>query len=174
MKIRDSQRSKLYRAENILTQPRYDCTDMSVSAMEKYVLEVRTNPYLRRRYENELARSIYVGDGRARVKAAGDERGIYMPRWSREPYIVLHELSHCIQWRRYGAWRTAGHGWQFCAIYLDLVRFMMGRDAYEALKLSFRANRVRWTPKKRVVMSEEAKEKLRARMAYARSCKEKK
>jgi len=51
----------------------------------------------------------------------------------------------------------AWHGWQFCDIYLRLVLYVMGREAHDALKASFKVARIKyrqprtreWTPEQR-------------------------
>lgn len=145
---RDNQRRKLYRAEDVLKA--HSKRLETVKDIERFVEKLRKRATLVRRYGPELRRSFYIGDGRMRSKAGGDSRGIYMPRWSRTEFIVLHELAHSISIRKFGRSTIAGHGREFCGVYLDLVRYVLGKEAGEALKASFKAHGVKYKPKRRV------------------------
>ena len=91
---------------------------------------------------------------------------------SREGGIVLHELAHVICQREHGL-RVAGHGWQFCSIYLKLALYMMGREAHDALKKEMKVNRVRFTePRKRKPMDPLRKAALVARLAAYRAAQQ--
>jgi hypothetical protein len=84
---------------------------------------------------------------------------------------VLHELAHTITVREYGVY-VAGHGWQFCAVYLGLVLCILGREKHDVLKAAFKAHRIRFTPPrpKRQLMSEQ-RTQLTERLAAAREAK---
>ncbi len=167
---REYQQKKLYRAELVLKP--LSVRLETVPEMERYIKKVKKRATIARRYGKWLEREVYVGDGRARRRGGGDGRGIYMPIWSRTDHIVLHELAHTIVWRRYGS-HIAGHGWQFCATFYDLVRFMMGAEAGKALKASFKAHRVRMRPKAVRVSRPATPEQLErlAKMREARMAK---
>jgi putative metallohydrolase (TIGR04338 family) len=141
---RDNQRSKLYKAEKVLADKAFTYRLDTVRDMERLVKKVQTRATLVRRYGPELRKPIFVGDGRGKRNAGGDGQGIYMPRWSRTAYIVLHELAHTISIRKYGRSAIAPHGRHFCAVYLDLVRFILGKEAADALKASFRDRGVKY------------------------------
>lgn len=147
--LRDTQRSKVYAAENKALKA-FAVPLATVPEMEKFVERVRKRATLVRRYGPELARSIRVGDGRMRRRAAGNAAGIYMPRWSRLNWIVLHELAHTLSIRKHGRQNIAGHGREFCAVYIDLVRYMIGKEAADALKASFVEHGVKYK-KRRIV-----------------------
>lgn len=167
---RDSQRRKLYKAEEVMKEhaAAYQRLE-TVEEIYRYIANVvLRSSALRNRYERELRREIKVGDGRRRRRAGGDVQGIYMPKWSRHVIWVLHEIAHTIQMRRHG-YCVSSHGREFCAIYLDLVRFCVGGDAYDKLKASFIEHRVKFKAKRRVTMSEEQKEAMRGRMQIARA-----
>ena len=146
---RDTQRSKVYAAENKALKP-FAVRIETVPEIERYVERVRKRATLARRYGPELARPIRVGDGRMRRRAGGDAAGIYMPRWSRTQWIVLHELAHTISIRKHGRSNIAGHGREYCAVYIDLVRYMIGKEAADALKASFVEHGVKYKKKRSV------------------------
>lgn len=78
-------------------------------------------------------------------KASGTT--IYLDKWARQKYIVVHELAHVVDRNENGApnkpWHQ-GHGWQFCLIYLKLVELAFGHDAKKELRDSFRNEGVRF------------------------------
>lgn len=156
---RDCQRSKLYKAERVLSP--LSIRLETVQDMETFIKRVLQKAPIQARYARETRMAIAVGDGRGRSRTAGgDGDGITVPRSGRTQWIVLHEVAHTLTIRRYGA-HIAGHGWQFAAIYLDLIRFGLGTEAHRMLKESFKAHKVRWTPKKARPASPELLERLR-------------
>ena len=71
--------------------------------------------------------------------------------------------------------KPAWHGWEFCQTYLKVVGNVMGPEARDALKASFKEEKVRFTPpRKKRELTEEQKQILRARMAVARAAKNRK
>lgn len=50
---------------------------------------------------------------------------------------VLHELAHVLTLRSYDGSRIAGHGQEFCRVYLDLVECVLGREASNILRVAF-------------------------------------
>lgn len=170
---RDSQRSKVYAAERATSMWGSERLE-TVPEIEKWLKSRLALVAIQRRYGQWInKRPIYVGDGHARHNAGGDGRGIYMPTWSRTKLVILHELAHTIVWRRYGS-QTAGHGWQFCATYLDLVRFILGAEAGEELKAAFKAGRVRYKePRRHQAMTAEQKSNQARHMAAMRDRREK-
>ena len=112
-----------------------------------------------------------IHDGRGRFLPGGWHEGITIPKHGRFTWVIVHELAHTVCQREHGT-LVAGHGWQFCAIYLRLVLLTMGREAYDALRASFKKHRVRYSePRKRKPLSAEQKAVLAARLAAARAAK---
>lgn len=56
----------------------------------------------------------------------------------------------------------AAHGWQYAAIYLDLVHFCMGKEAADALKAAFKDHKVRFRPKRQRTVTPQQIERLAA------------
>ncbi len=110
-------------------------------------------------------------DGRGRSNAGGCADYITLPLWARQTRTILHELAHLIADRKYARRNIAGHGWQFCAIYLDLVRFVMGLEAGDALKASFKTHKVRYREPTKRNMTPEQRQAAADRMAMARAAK---
>lgn len=192
MKIRDSQVSKLYRAEReawqIFSMPLPTTADI-----RQYLERQSGRKALQRRYGdaiNVTEWELEIADGRGtrHASAFGSHR-ISIPLWARNNWVVLHEWAHIIHNRlnvdgrissttfdlwRHGSRRQelqggAAHGWQFAAIYLDLVHFCIGRDAAVALKAAFKKHKVRYRPKAARVPTQEQLQRLAAMRAGRRA-----
>lgn len=186
MNIRDSQQSKLYRSERESLQV---CSSPlpTISDVRKYLERQSTRKPLQDRYGASVDVTdweLEVGDGRGcrRPLAYGTQK-ITIPRWALTEWVVLHEWAHIILNRlnvnfvpglgilNYGSRSfelrgpAASHGWQFAAVYLDLVYFCMGKDAAAALKASFKKHKVRYSPKRTRTATQEELERLAAMCA---------
>jgi len=168
MKERDTQRAKLYRAEEAALKRL--CKPLpTVQDIERYLREQSQLKPLRSRYGMAVDVTdwpLEVSDGRGRRRArAYDTHTIAIPLWARNNWLVLHEWAHIVHSRLGKEWRWtrcregigsrsaelrggAPHGWQYAAVYLDLVRFCIGKDAAEALKVSFKERKVRFKPRR--------------------------
>lgn len=139
-RYRDSQRGKLYAAQQIAfpdmthgPHPEF----RTVKQMQRYVDKLTSYAWFRRRFGN---RRIRVHDGRGRRRAGGAPGYITMPLWSRTLPTILHECAHaCERW-------PAKHGPWFCRAYLDLVHHAMSPEDATRLKAAYRLERVRWKP----------------------------
>ena len=100
----------------------------------------------------------------------GDKR-IQMSDYHANEMICLHELAHAVCEYEFGT--GVRHHWQFCMVYLKLVGNVMGVEARNILRQSFKDHKVKYTkPRAKRELSEEQKEVLRARIAVARAAKE--
>jgi putative metallohydrolase (TIGR04338 family) len=140
---RDAQRARVYRADGRLVEiakPLPEMTDL-----RRYVRRVWALKRVQAAFPQATALPLpTVSDGRGRRSAGGNLRGIKMPLWARNEAVTLHELAHTITLRTHGP-LVAAHGWQYCAIYLRLTLYAMGREAHDVLERAFLANRVRYT-----------------------------
>lgn len=187
---RDSQRQKVYVAENRATRwtgtPRSEL--MTISECQAYIDKVLASKWLRSQADlrSRLAAidkrgGVAVIAGRGGANATFDVR--YSQSWgevyretrpsislgvrTRQPYLLLHELSHILQ-----PSGSAFHGWEFCDILLRLVRHFLGADLHARLKAEFKAERVRFTaPRAKREMSPEQRALLTQRLAAARAAK---
>lgn len=173
-RLRDAQRSKVYKAEGAVKWESYDAhrTFTTVDDVQQWVDAFFERAYIKRRYVHfysKHARSqVWVKDGRgsARGRATVGPYGgsvIEMPPHSRKTWYVLHELSHHL------AGLSSDHHWLFVSVYLDLVRHIYGADAEKEFKAALRKHNVRWTPKRTRTMSEEQKAAGTARLARHRA-----
>lgn len=186
MKIRDTQRSKLYRAEREAWQV-LSCPLPTISDIRQYLEKQSTRKPLQRRYGasvNVTDWELEIADGRGcqHARANGTQK-ITIPRWARTEWVVLHEWAHIIHKRlnisfvpgsgilNYGSRSfelrgpAAPHGWQFASIYLDLVHFCISEEAARALKVAFKAHNVRYRPKPTRTVTEEQLARLAAMRA---------
>lgn len=183
---RDTQRQKVYDAERELFTHRPMWTD--IEDAQRWLDEKLSSAYLRRKYgrfvkvdvtetpttrtttEEKRVTPITIRPGYGHTRATGNpySREIQLPKWAREPIILLHETAHVLAPRVDAAW----HGWQFCEVYLDLVRHVMGKQTADELKAAFKRHRVRFTePRAKRELTEEQKQVLRDRLAATRQAK---
>ena len=171
MRERDSQRSKVYRAEAAAGIAGLKLE--TIPEIEKYLKRVFSHEWFKRHHPRAVR--FRVTDGRARGSACGGGGGLgvwmKMPRWSRWEGTVLHELAHGLNDIKQHH-RPAGHGWEFCEILLGLVRHYQGKDAAERLRLAFKEKRVRYhKPKRGRKLTPEQREAAISRLATARETK---
>lgn len=188
MKIRDTQRLKLHRASHEASQG-HSSPLATTSDIQKYLERQSARKVLQRRYGNAVdvtGWALRVSDGRSRRSAGvfGTDE-ISIPRWARNDWLVLQLWAHIIHKRtcvdgvisstscdflemgsRSRELRGgAHHGWQYAAIFLDLVHFCIGEEAAVALKAAFKKHKVRYRPKKTRVATQEQLQRLAAMRA---------
>lgn len=167
--MRDSQRQKLYAAENIAFRRLHEegvtaAPHRFVDPMSAQVLVNRIQGWKRAQKAWPLVarQTITVQKARsdsgasyARNGAAG--RKITL-KHSHE-WVVIHELAHHFAGLRHG------HDHVFCAVYLKLVLWHYGREAHDALKKSMKEQGVRFTPpRKRKPLTDEQRAAAAARL----------
>jgi hypothetical protein len=152
--MRDSQRSKVYAAEELLGD--YFTADRveQIPDILAYCQSILASEWFRHRFPGFIHIAVHDGGGRRSACAWAMGSTIRMPRFSRSKMCILHELAHLCadhQYRRKvptDPWQPiAAHGWEFCAIFLELVRQYLGQPRHDQLVAAFRAKRVQFTPK---------------------------
>lgn len=134
-RVRDSQRSRLYKAEEVLGQK--DLNEVgSIADCQAWVDRLCGERWFQSRWGR---REIEV-----RFKSYGSATGytnshICLPPWSRNPRVMLHEIAHVLTPSRYAA-----HGPEFAAMFVTLVELELGKEAARKLRDSFVANKVRY------------------------------
>lgn len=182
---RDQQRSRVYKSDGALMKVAKPLP--TVKEMQRYVDRLfgmrrmmiafpdafggkwrSRDPERQKHYKTKPISAPIVHDGRCRSRAGGWSRGVTMPVWSRNEAVLLHEIAHSICVRLYG-YTVAAHGWEYCAIYLKITLYAMGREAHDTLKAAFKANKVKFTaPRKRAPLSPEQRVANIARLAAYR------
>jgi putative metallohydrolase (TIGR04338 family) len=165
---RDSQRQRVYNAERALLPLAAPLRE--VRDVERYIKKNMARKAILRRYPR-ASLSVNVRDGRGtRSALAYGTHTISLPLWARNEAIALHEMAHIVTNRHFRG--QAGHGWEFCAVMLDLVRFCMGTEAHATLLASYKAHKVRYrAPRKRAPLTPEQRAALAQRLATARAAK---
>ncbi len=168
---RDSQRSKLYKAEEVLkpfAEPLPSVKD--IERFTKYVFGLGRVQHVFPQINVYGVPNIKDGRGQRRALAWGGHT-IGIPRWARNSHIVLHELAHIVSKRKFGP-NIQGHGWEYCETYLTLTLYVLGREAHDALKASFKANRVKFRqPRRGQPLTPERRARLTATLAQARAAR---
>jgi putative metallohydrolase (TIGR04338 family) len=144
---RDTQRSKLYKAERTLENfSGVACNERleTVAEIVSFVNRLVWRAPIQARYGNLVGvRQVAIKDGRGRRAAGGSMGFITMPTWSRSKLVVCHELAHTIALRKYGQRGVAWHGPEYAAIYLDLVQFGISKETADKLRAAFKKGRVK-------------------------------
>lgn len=157
--MRDSQRKKVYTAEEILKP--ISAKFNSIEETRSYVDRVTMSHFYQHQWP-AASWSIRVRDGRGTRIARGGRRGINLPLWARTEYVCLHEIAHCVV-------PDAKHNWQWAQVFLQLVEHFMGKQPAEILKQSFITHKVRFrAPQKRTPLSDERRAALAAQLKLAR------
>lgn len=163
---RDSQRSRLYRAESASGLEKH-AEKMTIAEAQAFVDRLLAQKTVQKHFPitGRIGTKVFVVAGRG-CYAEWLRRRITLAPWGRNPLVICHELAHILERR------GAAHGWEFAAAELWLVRRAMGKDAHDALKAAFKAGRVRYTaPRARRPLSDEEKAVLRQRLVAARAAK---
>jgi putative metallohydrolase (TIGR04338 family) len=128
--LRDNQRQRLYNAERralggLHAGPKdYFKTTTQI---EKWLLKnVIGKKWFK---ENFRITSVKVHPGKGRRNAGGTAYGyqaqLWLPRWARNEYVILHELAH-------GIVPNGRHGARYAGVYIYLVEKVLGEElAYE-------------------------------------------
>ena len=142
MRPRDMQRSKLYAAENRWRALIGDAHFRDRMGYLVFVEKIERDLWFRRKYG---ARAFTVKDGRGTTRAtAWGTKTLSLPKWARTPGVILHEVAHCVTNTEHDRSEVASHGWEFAAIFLDLVRHFLGVENHDKLRQCFREGRVRY------------------------------
>ena len=132
---RDSQRARLYRAEDEVPRGRRLPT---VEVLQAYADDLVASDWFAGRWGG---RSLEIRPGFGHRRATADRNGILqMPRWSRTELVLLHEVAHCLTAEHYAA-----HGPEYAGVFLALVRRRMSPASAQALEDAFVRHRVRWS-----------------------------
>lgn len=180
---RDSQKSKLYRAE----RHAFLSGDMAffqhdlhafpdLKACRLFALRVVQSKTVRRWWPHTTRiTDVYVGPGKGARIARGSydwsrsEARLKLPRWSRNKPIILHELAHSISEVNAGPGQRPAHGREFAGILLKLVGLFIGREAKKRLLAAYKKYQVRYKPKKKLTLERLAQLQQRGReLAAAR------
>lgn len=176
---RDSQKQRVYSAEQKFLRPYVDDYLGDVAQCQLFINQVMRRKYIAKHYPTGLGWPIrvvgipskhrwahaYCGASRIEV-GTGDAAS-----WSRTKSVMLHELAHILAFRKYLD-HSGSHNWQFAAVFLDLVRNVMGKEAAARLKAGYKVHRVRCTEPRKRTMTPAQKDAAAARLENARAKRE--
>jgi len=132
---RDSQRSRVYRAEHGLPG---GTAFPALQDCRAYVDGVTASAWWRSRYPALPAVEVRDGRGSSRARASTTVARISLPRGCRSQLVIFHELAHLATPRTFAA-----HGPEFASRYLEMVEHFMGAAPADALHRRFIEHRVR-------------------------------
>lgn len=157
--MRDSQRQKVYDSEGATFGWADSKTAMGMSEIDAFVRKITRTDWWEKNFGHGW--NITVTSGRYGATSYGGRSGhISFGVAARKKCYIFHELSHNICNAKYGRSNIAGHGWQFCATYLTLVRHYLGVEEHDRLKAEFKKRGVRFREPRKRSMTPEQKEAL--------------
>jgi hypothetical protein len=163
---RNSQFGKFWKAQSVLDS--IDRPFKTKKGMTTYIRKATDRAFLRRRYP-ELAKPIHIEFLPKFHREKGSSLSVSIPENRMNMHCVLYCLTRVIWCREArktrGGTTWAYNGWQWAAIYLDVVQSLMGKEAADLLKSAYSVYRVRWKPKKKVEVTDEMLERLAAARA---------
>lgn len=128
MRPRDKQRSRVYAWERAAHADQLYRGTMELDEAEHYVNRIWRAE--RGRYGRAKVPPPTLRDGRGRRSAVAYSmsHALGLPRWARNPWVILHEIAHQL------TPKDEGHGPRFVGVLIGLWSRHMGQDA-EALAL---------------------------------------
>ena len=159
--MRDSQRQRLYDAENEFRKLISYESFKDIEETRKFIEKVWNSKFTRKHFPIVTRHPCpYVADGRGTTWARGGLRRINLPAgWARNKIVALHELSHSVTIHN----NIPIHGREFAAAMLLLLNHFIGKKESKLLKQVFRKRGVKFRPKKKIIISFERLEQLRER-----------
>lgn len=153
MPPRDNQKSKVYKAEGVVSKFKSRHAEKLLTTKVAYQFGTKVDRVMieqAQAYVDDLVSQRWFQSrwGRrkieVRLKVYGSATGyhgghICLPPWARNERVILHEVAHTLLTSRY-----APHGPEFAATYLTLVENRCGKDAAAALREAYKANRVKY------------------------------
>lgn len=172
MRRRDGKKTAFYGAEDEALQWHGQKVFPSLAHIDDYVRKtVLRDKWFKRNFG---VRVVRVLPSEKKDYSSASTGYIKMAKVHYIEYIVLHELAHGLApltgWAAGNPAARVSHGREFAHTYLLLVQHFIGAEAAKKLRASFRKHRIKYTQPRQI--SEEQKEKLRARLAALRAAKQ--
>lgn len=169
--MKDSQKQKVYNSE-FRVRPNVENVN-SHEQVQEFVDRVLSNKKVLSLYGKQLtARTVNVAVRRGKRFATGGYSGINIPesKWAWNKLVILHEIAHVIVCRTvYGCGvPVTSHGWQFCEVFLNLVKAVLGTVTHDELKEQYKKNRVKFKAPVKRELTPEQRAALVERAAHAR------
>ena len=134
---RDSQRAKVYRAEQDAFGPARQEEQLTEGGVKDLIRRILESDYVTQRWgtEHEIGLRFWGRDRNvAKVETWHDT--IVLPRWARNPFVVCHEVAHYLTMHnnRFDDYfeDVAPHGPEFARCYRMCIEIAVGTmDAYD-------------------------------------------
>ena len=136
--MRDSQRTKVYQAEELLLFPEEKIFP-DIEACQRYVDRILRSKWWKKNCLRPWIQ-ITLSERRGGGGTAWGANTIEIGRRSFRQMLILHELSHCAVSHLH-----VKHGREWCNFYLQLVRRFAGAKIANDLKAHFRFMKVKYS-----------------------------
>lgn len=137
--LRDNQRQRIYDAEgaacHAVGEAKWGQTIKNAD-LQDYVNGVLERRAIRSRWGRRYI-TVKLTRGGAHADYYGTEIALGLK--SRNPWIILHEIAHCLT----PADKYAFHGPEYAGVFLFLVENVLGKKQADALRAAFKEGRVR-------------------------------
>lgn len=147
----DSQKSKVYAAENEMGFKNYDERELkTIQEVTRFIQTSLNNVWVRLDFGEFVCEvvknNIKVIETRKRVWALayGRSMRIELPckNWAWNKIVILHELAHIIMWSLYHQSLTSPHGPEFCWVFLRLLRHCGAKNVWALMQRLFELHKV--------------------------------
>lgn len=139
--MRDSQMTKLYKAENE-AYPLDSLKKLSNKECTDFVNKIKSSGYYNTQEGFKLVRVTFPkGDNLCAMWDPYDNR-LTLPPWAKCKFVILHELSHALCDSIYTD--IADHGKEFCTVFLNMVHCYMSKAKAEVLEEVFTKRGVKY------------------------------
>lgn len=140
----DMQKQRLYDAEYftqhsaawtriVVGGKKYSTGNIHIDAINEYLDHLTAMAWFQRRWGPWDIEARHKAGGSAYGKQLRDGAGeIMLPVFARDEPVVLHEVAHCLTPRHF-----ASHGPEFAGVYLELIRYRVGKEAYDLVRSKF-------------------------------------
>lgn len=138
--IHSDQTTRVYSAE-CWVKARKGGVFTSLDEIHHWLTRIFSTRWFRNRYPGVDGFRVHHGGGSSAARGGAIDGicHLYLPRWSRRKFFVLHELAHGLaddDWD--------GHGPNYCSEYLRLINRFLGSEARNELKIAFEMFDVRY------------------------------
>lgn len=146
-RAKDMQKTRVYASEHfgqrsakwtkILTNgKKYSTGNVHIEACQQYVDWILGSAWFQRRWGTGWRVDVVQkSGGSAYGGSRGHKRGrMTLPVFARSEPVILHELAHVLTNHDQ---LIAHHGPEFCGVYLELVRYAVGKEAAAQVRSQF-------------------------------------
>lgn len=151
--MRDRQRERVYQAESnsgLWDDPKFE-TFEEVCEFAKECMQTKLVEQNYPKFMDHAPHGCKPGTIKWHLRSRNARRstanidGVNIAQTQFLKQVVLHELAHVIALRQYGWVNYEAHGWQWCAVYLNLVGWFHSIDRRDILREEFTKLGIQYT-----------------------------